>query len=233
MQIRIEAEALKKEKDDASKDRLKRREAEIKELQAKSDEISAAWKAEKDRLAGATIGQGAARPRPRRTRRRRAPRRLRARRRDQVRRDSCARKTDRRGRRQGRRRRRQERQGAAGEGGGRRRRHRRRRLALDRHPRRQDDGRRAREAAPHGGLAPQARRRPGRGAGDRLQRRAARPRRPAGSEPADRQLHLRRPHRRRARPNSPRRSPNSCSTTNTPCFASTCRSTWKSTPSAA
>jgi ATP-dependent Clp protease ATP-binding subunit ClpB len=54
MQIRIEAEALKKEKDDASKDRLKRREAEIKELQAKSDEISAAWKAEKGRLAGAT-----------------------------------------------------------------------------------------------------------------------------------------------------------------------------------
>src|SRR5689334_2804647 len=54
MQIRIEAEALKKEKDDASKDRLKRREAEIKELQAKSDEISNAWKAEKSRLAGAT-----------------------------------------------------------------------------------------------------------------------------------------------------------------------------------
>ncbi len=54
MQIRIEAEALKKEKDDASRDRLKRREAEIKELQAKSDEISAAWKAEKGRLAGAT-----------------------------------------------------------------------------------------------------------------------------------------------------------------------------------
>jgi ATP-dependent Clp protease ATP-binding subunit ClpB len=54
MQIRIEAEALKKEKDEASKERLKRREAEIKDLQAKSDEISAAWKAEKGRLAGAT-----------------------------------------------------------------------------------------------------------------------------------------------------------------------------------
>jgi ATP-dependent Clp protease ATP-binding subunit ClpB len=54
MQIRIEAEALKKEKDDASQERLKRREAEIKELQAKSDEINAAWKAEKSRLAGAT-----------------------------------------------------------------------------------------------------------------------------------------------------------------------------------
>jgi ATP-dependent Clp protease ATP-binding subunit ClpB len=54
MQIRIEAEALKKEKDEASRERLKRREQEIKELQAKSDEISAAWKAEKGRLAGGT-----------------------------------------------------------------------------------------------------------------------------------------------------------------------------------
>jgi ATP-dependent Clp protease ATP-binding subunit ClpB len=54
MQIRIEAEALKKEKDDASQERLKRREAEIKELQAKSADITAAWRAEKDRLAGAT-----------------------------------------------------------------------------------------------------------------------------------------------------------------------------------
>jgi ATP-dependent Clp protease ATP-binding subunit ClpB len=54
MQLRIEVEALKKEKDEASQDRLKRREAEIKELQAKSDEITSAWKAEKDRLAGGT-----------------------------------------------------------------------------------------------------------------------------------------------------------------------------------
>ncbi len=54
MQLRIEVEALKKEKDDASRDRLKKREAEISELQAKSDEISSAWKAEKDRLAGGT-----------------------------------------------------------------------------------------------------------------------------------------------------------------------------------
>ncbi len=53
-QLRIEIEALKKEKDEASQKRLKEREAEIKELQARSDEITAAWKAEKDRLAGAT-----------------------------------------------------------------------------------------------------------------------------------------------------------------------------------
>jgi len=54
MQLRIEAEALKKEKDEASRERLQRRESEIRELQAKSDEISSAWKAEKGRLAGAT-----------------------------------------------------------------------------------------------------------------------------------------------------------------------------------
>ena len=54
MQIRIEAEALKKEKDEASKERLKKREAEILELQAESNRISAEWKAEKDRLAGGT-----------------------------------------------------------------------------------------------------------------------------------------------------------------------------------
>jgi ATP-dependent Clp protease ATP-binding subunit ClpB len=53
MQIRIEAEALKKEKDDASKDRLKTLEGEIGELQAKSDELTTMWAAEKDKLKGA------------------------------------------------------------------------------------------------------------------------------------------------------------------------------------
>ncbi len=53
LQLRIEVEALKKEKDDASKDRLKTIEAEIGELQAKSDELTTAWAAEKDKLKGA------------------------------------------------------------------------------------------------------------------------------------------------------------------------------------
>jgi ATP-dependent Clp protease ATP-binding subunit ClpB len=53
-QLRIEVEALRKEKDDASRERMTRREKEIVELQAQSDEITAAWKAEKARLAGAT-----------------------------------------------------------------------------------------------------------------------------------------------------------------------------------
>ncbi|MDJ0920200.1 MAG: ATP-dependent chaperone ClpB [Henriciella sp.] len=53
LQLRIEAEALKKEKDSASKDRLKTLEAEIGELQTKSDELTTAWAAEKDKLKGA------------------------------------------------------------------------------------------------------------------------------------------------------------------------------------
>ena len=53
MQIRIEAEALKKEKDKASKERLQDIEKEIGELQTKSDELTAAWSAEKQKLQGA------------------------------------------------------------------------------------------------------------------------------------------------------------------------------------
>ena len=53
MQIRIEAEALKKEKDKASKERLQDIEREIGELQSKSNELTAAWSAEKQKLQGA------------------------------------------------------------------------------------------------------------------------------------------------------------------------------------
>ncbi|WOR14195.1 ATP-dependent chaperone ClpB [Hyphomonas sp. FCG-A18] len=53
MQLRIEAEALKKEKDDASKDRLTTIEGEIGALQTQSDELTTAWAAEKDKLKGA------------------------------------------------------------------------------------------------------------------------------------------------------------------------------------
>lgn len=53
MQLRIEAEALKKEKDKASRDRLKTLEGEIAELQTRSDELTTTWAAEKDKLKGA------------------------------------------------------------------------------------------------------------------------------------------------------------------------------------
>ncbi len=54
IQLRIEVEALKKEKDEASKTRLKKRQTEIDSLQSQSDEMSAAWQAEKAKLASAT-----------------------------------------------------------------------------------------------------------------------------------------------------------------------------------
>ena len=59
MQLRIEAEALKKERDDASKDRLKTIEGEISELQTQSDELTTAWAAEKDKLKGAASAKEA------------------------------------------------------------------------------------------------------------------------------------------------------------------------------
>tara|TARA_R110002094_G_scaffold26006_3_gene38289 strand:- start:1879 stop:4395 length:2517 start_codon:yes stop_codon:yes gene_type:complete len=52
LQLKIEAEALKKEKDAASKDRLKTIESDIAELQSKSDELTDAWSAEKNKLKG-------------------------------------------------------------------------------------------------------------------------------------------------------------------------------------
>jgi ATP-dependent Clp protease ATP-binding subunit ClpB len=53
IQLKIEREALKKENDAASKDRLKKLEAELKELEKKSAELTAQWRAEKEKLAGA------------------------------------------------------------------------------------------------------------------------------------------------------------------------------------
>ena len=54
LQLKIEVESLKKEKDKASKDRLEKRTAKINDLEAQSSEMSAAWNAEKAKLAGAT-----------------------------------------------------------------------------------------------------------------------------------------------------------------------------------
>ncbi len=54
VQLRIEVEALKKEKDTASKTRLEKRQAEIDDLQSQSDEMTSSWQAEKAKLASAT-----------------------------------------------------------------------------------------------------------------------------------------------------------------------------------
>ncbi|KCZ85539.1 ATP-dependent chaperone protein ClpB [Hyphomonas adhaerens MHS-3] len=57
LQLKIEAEALKKEKDAASVDRLKTLEEEIAELQSHSDELTTAWSAEKNKLKGAATAK--------------------------------------------------------------------------------------------------------------------------------------------------------------------------------
>ena len=54
IQLKIEAEALKKESDDASKTRLEALTKELADLEDKSAELTAAWRAEKDKLASAT-----------------------------------------------------------------------------------------------------------------------------------------------------------------------------------
>ncbi len=54
VQLKIEVEALKKETDEASKDRLSRRQSEIATLEGQSSELTAAWEADKSKLAGAT-----------------------------------------------------------------------------------------------------------------------------------------------------------------------------------
>ena len=53
VQLKIEREALKKESDPASRDRLERLVKELEELEQRSAELTAQWRAEKDKLAGA------------------------------------------------------------------------------------------------------------------------------------------------------------------------------------
>jgi len=53
IQLKIEQEALKKEPDKASKDRLVRLETELADLQERSNALTARWKAEKDKLGAA------------------------------------------------------------------------------------------------------------------------------------------------------------------------------------
>ena len=48
MQLEIEREALRKEKDEASKERLEKLEKELADLKAESDALTARWQAEKD-----------------------------------------------------------------------------------------------------------------------------------------------------------------------------------------
>src|SRR5579875_2499987 len=51
IQLKIEREALRKESDPASKDRLARLEKELAELEDKSNAMTAAWQSEKEKVA--------------------------------------------------------------------------------------------------------------------------------------------------------------------------------------
>jgi len=55
IQKKIEAEALKKESDQGSKDRLENLEAELATLEEQATTLSAQWEAERDKLAGARV----------------------------------------------------------------------------------------------------------------------------------------------------------------------------------
>jgi ATP-dependent Clp protease ATP-binding subunit ClpB len=52
IQLKIEREALKKETDQASKDRLEKLEAELADIEQKSASLTAIWQAEKEKIAG-------------------------------------------------------------------------------------------------------------------------------------------------------------------------------------
>ena len=60
MQMQIEREALKKETDKASKDRLERLEKEFAALEEESATLTRKWQAEKQKLASAAEDQGRA-----------------------------------------------------------------------------------------------------------------------------------------------------------------------------
>jgi ATP-dependent Clp protease ATP-binding subunit ClpB len=54
VQLKIECEALKKETDAASRERLAKLQEEVDRLEAQSNELTTAWRAEKDKLASST-----------------------------------------------------------------------------------------------------------------------------------------------------------------------------------
>ena len=187
IQLKIEREALKKETDPASKERLEKVEQEIGELERRSAELTARWRAEKEKLGAVQ----------------RLKEQL-----DQARNELET--AQRRGDLQragellysvipGLERKLAEtpaqgqmlKQEVTRRGG------RRGRLALDRDSRGPDVGRRARKAPSHGGEASRARGRPGRGHQCGGERGTARARGPAGSESSDRLVPVPGPDRRR------------------------------------
>ncbi len=171
IQLKIEREALKKETDQASKDRLVKPRKELADLEEQATRDDPALEGRKGQAGLGDQAQGRARPGPHRARARPAPGRPRQGGRACLWHDPAARAADEGSRGAAARRRRH------GRGGGDARPYRPGRVALDRHSGRQDARRRARQAAAHGRRARQAGHRPGRGGARGLDRGAARPRR--------------------------------------------------------
>ena len=190
MQLKIEQEALKKETDAASKDRLKKLGAELGELEEKSAALTQRWKAEKDK-----IGQAAKLKEDLDTARNALAQAQRKG--DYAEAGKLAYGTIPELEKKLAEAETKQREGGAGRRGGDRQSRRPGRVALDRRAGRQDARGRAREAPQDGGGDRAPGRRPEGGGHCGVDRGPARPRRPAGPEPADRLVHVPRPHRRR------------------------------------
>ena len=188
MQLKIEQEALKKETDAASKERLKKLGSELAEFQEKSDALTARWKAEKDKVGQAQklkeeldAARNALAQAQRKGDFAEAGRLTYGTIPELEKKLAESRKAA----------------GPAGRRSGDGQPRRPGRVALDGNPGRQDARRRAREAPQDGRGDHAPGRRPARGGASRVDRGSPRPRRIAGPEPADRLVHVPGPHRRR------------------------------------
>ena len=213
IQLKIEREALKKESDKASKDRLEKLQGELAELEEKSASLTARWNEEKQSLHGVQkLKEDIDKARMELDKAQRGGNLARAGEIAYGVLPELEKKLKAR-RRKG--------QPAPGQRAGHARAHRPGRVALDRHSGRQDAGRRAGKAPAHGRGAGEARGRPGRGRARDFECGAPCARGIAGSSPAHRLVPVSLARPASARPSSPRRSPRSCSTTTTPWCAST------------
>ena len=189
IQLKIEREALKKENDRASKERLDRLEKELGELEERATTLTQAWQAEKEKLAGLRKLQedlDQARIELEQVQRRGDLARAGELAYGVIPSSNGRSRIWKRGR-----------PAADGRGGGYRTACGAGRVALDRHPGRPDARRRAREASEDGRSAEQARRRPGRSRQGGLDRGQAGTGRASGSQQADRLLHVSGADRRR------------------------------------
>ena len=211
MQLEIEREALRKEKDKASQERLGKLEKELADLKEERDAPGGALAAGEGSDPGVAEAEGGTGGAPARDRARAARRRLHEGVGAAVRPRAGAREAD-----QGRRTRRLARAAegpAHAEGRSRRGRHRGSRRQVDAHPGQPADGRRSAEADSHGGAAAPARHRPGRSDHRRRRTRFAAPAPACRIRTGRSAASCSSARPASARPSSPARSPNSCSTT--------------------